>query len=365
MLLNGKMEGIGYFTFETMKRITVSHPEAEFIFLFDRPFDAQFIFSDNIIPLAISPPARHPLLWYWWHEWSLPAVFKKYKPDYFISTDGYLSLSTDVQTLAVFHDINFEHYPKDLPFFNRLYYRHYFPKFAKKAKRIAAVSEFTKNDLIKCYGIDPGKIDVVYNGVHEEFKPVNESIRTETRKKFSNDQPYFLFVGALHQRKNISRLLQAFDKFKQSVSSPMKLVLAGQKRWWTSEMEEAFTAMMYKEDVIFTGRISHQDLLNLTASAFAITYVSIFEGFGIPIVEAMRCGIPVLTSNVTSMPEIAGHAALFCNPFDVESISEAMKKMYADEPLRKSLIEKGFERQKDFSWEKTADGIWKSFEKMM
>jgi len=363
MLLKDRMEGIGNFTCETMRLVTKNHPEHEFIFIFDRPFDQSFIFSDNIIPVAAFPPARHPFLWYAWYEWSLPAVYKKFNADIFIGTDGYLSLSSDIRSVAVFHDLNFEHYPKDVPFLSRKFYRHYFPKYASHATRIAAVSAFTKSDIVKTYNTVADKIDVVYNGVSEKFKPVTEQVSNSVRKQFSNDKPYFLFVGALHQRKNIANLLRAFDEFKKSTSSPLKLLLVGQKRWWTKEMEDVYQSMQHKDEVVFTGRVSEEYLYHITASAFAMTYVSTFEGFGIPILESMRCHVPVITSNITSMPEIAGDAALLCDPFSVTSIADAMKRMAGDENLRKSLIEKGKKRSDLFSWQNTADELWKSVEK--
>jgi glycosyltransferase involved in cell wall biosynthesis len=365
MLIPGKMEGIGYFTLETMKLITTNHPEHDFLFIFDRPSNNEFIFSKNIQAHSVFPPARHPLLWYLWYEWSLPNLFKKTRPDLFISTDGYISLSSSVKTLAVIHDLNFEHYPKDLPLFNRLYYRYFFPKYAERSNRIAAVSEFTKNDIVKTYSIPASKIDVVYNGANENFKPVTEEIKLSIRKKFSSGHPYFLFVGALHQRKNIANLLRAFEEFKNTVSTPMKLLLIGQKRWWTKEMEEVYSGMKHREEVILTGRVSEDDLYAITASAFAVTYVSVFEGFGIPIVEAMKCNVPVITSNVTSMPEIAGDSALLCDPHSYHSISEAMVKLHADKALRNSFIEKGKHRQNFFSWEKSAEELWNCVEKLV
>ena len=363
MLLKGKMEGIGYFTYESFRRIVKAHPEHEFIFIFDRPYDESFIFSENITPVVASPPARHPLLWYLWYEHSLPRVFKKTKADLFIGTDGYLSVASKIKTLSVFHDINFEHYPEDVPFFNRLFYRHYFPIYAQTAARIAAVSEFTKNDVVEKYKIDARKIDIVYNGVSEQFNPLSAAEIIQVRNKFTQGQPYFLFVGSLHQRKNISNMLKAFDEYKKSASSPVKMVLAGAKRWWTDEMEKTLEQMQFKSDVIFTGRVSFDDLCKITSGALAMTYVSTFEGFGIPIIEAMRSGVPVITSNVTSMPEVAGNAALLCDPFSVSSIAESMMKIANDEQLRKTLIEAGLKRQNDFSWDKTAVQLWNSIEK--
>lgn len=354
------MEGIGYFTYESMKRITRNHPEHKFTFIFDRPYDESFIFSDNITPVTVFPPARHPFLWYLWYQWGLPPLLDKIKPDVFIGTDGYLPLSTKVKTLSVIHDLNFEEYPMDMPFFIRQYFKHFFWRFAKKADRIAAVSGYTKNDIIKRYQIAENKIDIVYNGVNGNFKPADAATSDSFRNKISNGRPYFIFVGAIHQRKNIANLFRAFEMFKSGNDSPIKLLLTGKKRWWTDEMEKVYTTMQFKDDVIFTGRLEESDLQLATASAFASVYVSTFEGFGIPIIEAMRSGVPVITSNVTSMPEVAGDAALLCDPFNPSSISDAMTKIWKDGNLRKSLIEKGIQRQKDFSWDKTAEALWAS-----
>jgi len=353
LLLYNQLEGIGRFSFETLKRITRNHPEHQFIFFFDRPWHEEFIFSDNITPVALFPQSRHPFLWYWWFEFAVPAALKRYRADIFLSPDGYLSLSTDVPQIPVIHDLNFEHYPQDLPYFYSKYYRHYFPMFAKNAKRIATVSEFSKKDISEKYEITPGKIDVVYNGCNESFKPVTDDVKEEIQQRFSRNSPYFLYVGAQHPRKNLQNLFLAFDEFKTGGSN-YKLLISGQKKWWTSEMQQAYSSMKYKSDVIFTGRLAEEDLVNVMASAQALVYVSYFEGFGIPIVEAMRCNVPVITSDITSLPEIADDAALLVNPFSVDSISTAMKKITVDEPLRKQ-----------FTWETTADKLWASAEKTL
>ncbi len=310
------------------------------------------------------PQSRHPFLWYWWFEFSVPAALKKYKADVFLSPDGYLSLSSDVPQIPVIHDLNFEHYPQDLPYIYSKYYRHFFPKYARKAARIATVSEFSKNDISEKYGIAVDKIDVVSNGCNESFKPVNEEVKKYIRHKFSKNCPYFIYVGAQHQRKNLQNLFRAFDEFKTNGSN-YKLLISGNKKWWTSEMESAYANMHYKNDVIFTDRLSEQDLVNVLASADALVYVSYFEGFGIPVVEAMQSSVPVICSNVTALPEVAGDAALTVNPFSVDEISVAMKRITSDEPLRRQLIQKGQERSKQFTWETTADKLWQSVEKTL
>ncbi|RLD60976.1 MAG: glycosyltransferase family 1 protein [Bacteroidetes bacterium] len=363
LLLKNKLEGIGWFTFETLKRVTTQHPEHEFFFIFDRPYSEEFIFSDNITPIVTYPQARHPLLYYLYFEYSIPRILKKLNPDLFLSPDGYLSLSGKTKMLNVFHDLNFEHYPEDLPFAERKFYRHFFPKYAQKANRIATVSEYSKSDIVKQYGVSPDKIDVVYNGANENFKPLDEKSKKIVKGKYTDGHPYFLFVGALHPRKNLVNLFKAFDEFKKSEKTSEKLLIVGEKKWWTDDIRKAYDEMENKQDVIFSGRLEFVELQRVLAAALALTYVSYFEGFGIPIVEAFYTETPVITSNVTSMPEIAGGAALLVDPFSVKSICGQMQEMATNSELRKSLIEKGRERRKEFTWQKSADRLWGSIEK--
>lgn len=365
LLIQNKLEGIGWFTFETLKRITVKHPEHHFVFLFDRDFDEDFIFSDNVTPLILSPQARHPILFYWWFEFSVANFLNRFKPDLFLSPDGYLSLKANCKQLAVIHDINFEHHPKDVSWIVRKYYTYFFPKFAKKATRIATVSEFSKKDIIDCYNTKAANIDVVYNGCNEAYIPISKELQIKTKQQFSEGCDYFLFVGALQPRKNISRLFEAFEAFKADERNDVRLVIVGEKYRWTKEIKETYLSMKFKEDVIFTGRLPTEDLHQVIASALAMTYIPYFEGFGIPIIEAMNCDTPVITSNITSMPEVAGDAALLVDPFSVDSISKAMIYMYKDADMRQTLIEKGRKRKLDFSWDKTADALWNSIEKTL
>lgn len=363
LLLKNRLEGIGWFTYETLQRITRSHPEIEFYFLFDRPYDPEFIFSDNITPLVVPPQARHPVLFIAWFEFSIPGILKKIKPDLFFSPDGYLSLSTSVKSLSVMHDLNFKHYPHDLPFLVRKYYNYYFPRFANKAERIATVSNYSKQDIMDQYHIPAEKIDVVYNGANELYKPADEKEKKSTREKYTGGAPYFIFVGALHPRKNLVNLFAAFDMFRQKNKCDIKLVIAGARQWWTREIKSAYEQMLHKTEVIFVGRQPINELKSLLASATALAYVSYFEGFGIPIIEAFRCNTPVITSSVTSMPEVAGGAAHIVDPFSAEDISKGLEIIAFDTPYRENLIKKGRERSKIFTWDSSANRLWKSIEK--
>lgn len=363
LLLSGRMDGIARFADETLRIITTQHPEHQFYFYFDRKYSEQFIYNSNVHPVIIHPQARHPFLFLAWFEASLPLHFSRLKPDIFLSPDGFLSLNTKVKSVAVIHDLNFEHFPGDIPFFMRKYYAKMFPKFAQIAARIATVSEYSKSDIINTYHVDPSKIDVVYNGAGKIFTILHSADQQQTRDKFSQGREFFFFIGTLHPRKNLVNLFKAFDQFKQNDIKGIKLLLAGVRMWWTDEIRLAYEGMKYLDDVIFTGRVTDEELASLMASSLALTYVSYFEGFGIPILEAFHCDTPVITSNVTSMPEVAGDAAILINPFSVTSIADAMQKMATDQVFREELISKGRLQRSMFSWEQTAAKLWGCIEK--
>lgn len=358
------MEGFGWYTYEICKRLAENHPEHEFVFFFDRVFDPKFIFSSNVEPVVVSPPARHPILFIYWFGIALKKAIKKNKIDVFFSPDGYLCLGTNIPQIATIHDINFEHYPKDLPFLPRIYLRKYFPLFAKKATKIITVSNYSKEDISSTYSIDKDKITVAWNGASEVFKPIAENERLLVQKKYANNQPYFVFVGAIHPRKNVRRMVEAFLQFKQKSNSPMQFVIVGESLWKNSSsdlkvIEDEKTA------IHFTGHLPLEELAKVMASANALIYVPYFEGFGIPLVEAMKCGVPIISGNKTSLPEIAGNAALYCDPFNVQDIAEKMQELCESEFLQDELKINGLARSKQFSWDKAAEIVWSEIEQLM
>jgi glycosyltransferase involved in cell wall biosynthesis len=270
-----------------------------------------------------------------------------------------------VPQLAVIHDINFVHRPEDLPWLIAKYYNYFFPKFARIAKRIATVSFYSKEDIARSFKIDYDKIDVVYDGINQIFEPLLEKEKTKIRKKYTGGSEYFLFVGALHPRKNVSGLLKAFDDFKSETNNDIKLVIVGGEMHKTGDIFETFENMRFKGDVVFTGRVSTDELHDIVGAATALTFVPFFEGFGIPVVEAMSAGVPVICSNTTSMPEVGGNAAVYADPMKIDQITEAMIKLATDKELRQELIKKGFEQKNKFSWDETAHLLWQSVKKAM
>jgi glycosyltransferase involved in cell wall biosynthesis len=361
----GAMDGIGWFEFEVMRRVAANHPEHTFHFLFDRPGDRTIFQGANIKCHTLLPPARRPLLMKAWNNIAVPFLLRRIQADCYISSDGQAALTTQVPQLIVIHDINFEHHPEALSSVYRSYLLTYSRRFARKASRIATVSHFSASDIHTTYGIPLHNIDVVYNGANEVYQPLDSSTQDEVRASFSNGHPYFLFVSSIHPRKNLQRLLPAFDHFIESTRNSFRLIVVGKKTYMTEEIERSFGTMKHADHVVWTGRLDATDLARVTASAFASCYVSYYEGFGIPIVEAFRCGTPVITSNVTSMPEVAADAALLIDPWNEHSIFQAMMDLYSNPGLRDELIQKGLRRSKAFSWNTAAEKMWQSIEKIL
>lgn len=360
VLLNDYLEGYGYFVYETFRRITRQHPEHEFIFIFDRAFDQRFIFASNITPVVTGPPARHPLLWKFWYDVRIPAVLKNYKADVFVSCDGFCSLATRVPQCIVVHDLAFLHFPSFSKKSHRLFFRRYMPKFLNKATAIATVSEFSGQDMVSHYRVNENKIGVVYSAAKESFVQLSEEERFRVKNKYTDGKEYFIYTGAIHPRKNLTNLLKAFSVFKKRQQSNFKLLLAGRLAWKYQLFTESLATYKYRHDVILTGYVEETELTGLTGSAYAMVYPSFLEGFGVPVLEAMQCGVPVITSRDSAMQEIAGDAALYANPRDPRDIADNMMRLYKDERLRDELIEKGKQVIQRYSWDQTAELLWQN-----
>ncbi|GAB4250319.1 MAG: glycosyltransferase family 1 protein [Saprospiraceae bacterium] len=360
LLLKGKMEGMGWFTHEVLNRMVAAHPQDEFFFLFDRPYDPGFVFGKNVTPVVVSPPARHPFLFYLWFEWRLPAVLERLKADVFLSPDNFLSLRSKLPTVLVTHDLAPFHFPKQITPIQRWYYHRFIPKFNRRAEEVVTVSNFTKQDIVKQFGIAEEKISVACNGCRDIFRPLEDSEKKAVRETFADGKPYFLYVGAVHPRKNVHGLIRAFDIFKRNTGADAGLLIGGRFAWKAGEVQQAYEASPFKKDIRFLGYLGDDKLPAVTGAAFAATYVSFFEGFGIPLLEAMRCGIPVVTSNISSMPEVAGNAGLLVDPYRPEDIARGMQQLWEDPHLYREKAAAGIEQEKQFTWEGASEVVYEA-----
>lgn len=361
-LLPGKLEGIGWFSYEILRHLT-KNPENDFFFIFDRPFDHRFIFSENITPVQAGPPARHPFLFYLWFEWVIPKVLKRVKADVFLSTDGFLSLRARTKTVLFWHDLSYLYFPGHVGLLQRWYYRFFVPRFLRRADHIVTFSQHSAADIQRHFQVPAFRITVSAGAPRPSFQPASSDQILETRQRISGGQPYFLYAGAIHPRKNIDSLIRAFDLFKQSSGLPFKLVLAGRMAWKVKPVQAALKQSPFRQDIILPGHLDH-GMEAITAASHAMVYPSFYEGFGLPIIESIQCNVPVITSNCASMPEVAGKAGLLVDPYDVQSIATAMNTLATEEAFYHSLVSECAGQAAKFNWVKTAEAVGQAVRKI-
>lgn len=360
-----RRDGIGRFSYYVLKEWITIHPKVDFYILLSRKDDAKLLQGEHVHAVVLPPTPRHPILNFIWLELSVRNFLKRIQPDLYIGFDGMLVQGWSGRQLSVIHDINFYHQPDFVKLSDRFFYRYLFPRYAKQALRIATVSEFSRIDIAKSFQMNQGKIDVVYNGIAFDYPVVSEQKIHAARQFYTQGHPYFYFVGSLSPRKNLVRMLQAFDQFAANTEDVYYFVISGANLYRASEVYAVHKKMRYKDRIIFTGAVPDQIMYALMASSFALLFIPLFEGFGIPVIEAMHCRVPVIASNVTSVPEVVGDAALLVDPYNVNEIAKAMQMITDNPALRAELIEKGKKRSMNFSWEKTADLLWHSVEKAL
>ncbi len=262
-----------------------------------------------------------------------------------------------VPVVATIHDLAFEHMPETFTRRGSFQLKLTVRRTAQRAARIATVSEYSRWDLLRTYRLAPEKVAVTYNGVESHFtSALTQNEANEVRKQFGIDRDFLLAVGSLQPRKNLVRLIRAYARLRSEVPnfSP-QLVIVGRKLWLADEIFAEIRRQRWAEDVILTGYVDDADLPKLYRQATAFVYPSLFEGFGLPPVEAMACGTPVVTSNVSSLPEVTGGAALLIDPMDQGSIESALLTIIQDQGLRKRLREQGIEQAKKFTWQAAAE----------
>ena len=269
-------------------------------------------------------------------------------------------VSKNCQKIITFHDLSFEDFKFSFNFKTRLWHKILRPKKeAMEANTIVAVSEFTKGQLIEEYNIDKRKIKVIHEAAASHLKPLNLPKSFEIiRRKYGLPASYFLCLSTLEPRKNTAGIIEAYLEWQKDTQVDVGLVIAGKK--YPGIFSE--TRLKKHPNIHMTGFIDEEDKALLYQHALAFLYPSFYEGFGLPILEAMQCGTPVITSNATAMPEVAGGAALLVNPNKPRELKEAMHEIYRDQKLRTELAEKGMKRAEEFSWKKAAETFLKLFD---
>lgn len=225
----------------------------------------------------------------------------------------------------------------------------------RSARRTICVSRCTLEMTADLFKLDRSRMHVVYNGVGEQYQPVDRAMaRSRLADGYGLKQPFMLFVGKLESRKNIVRLLQAFHRFQRETGDPVQLVLAGRRTPLTEGVDETIAALGMARHVVELGYVADQDLPMLYSAAHCFLFPTLWEGFGIPVIEAMACGTPVITSNLSSLPEVSGDAALLVDPYNVDDMAAAMLRVWREPDLAASMRERGLVNARRFSWDETA-----------
>jgi glycosyltransferase involved in cell wall biosynthesis len=256
-------------------------------------------------------------------------------------------------TVMTVHDLIFERYPQHHKLTNRTFLRVGMPLFVRAATRIIAVSHHTAHDLNISYNVPVAKMTVIHNGVDSEFQPATPDQVAAIRARYSPDRPYLLMVGTLEPRKNHRLALDALAQLKAQ-GYPHRLLIAGGQGWLFAPIAEAVIAMGLVNDVTYTGYVPGEDLPALYSAATCLLFPSQYEGFGLPVLEAMACGTPVVSSNASSLPELAGDATLLIDPDDARALAAAARQLIDKPELAATLCARGLAQARRFTWEAAA-----------
>ena len=356
LLVHQPLEGMGRYVLEQTAQLMRLLPDADFLLLADRagPLPG--------LPRAperrtLYPSARHPVLFYAWFEWAVPHALRQWGADVFVSLDNFCSLRTDVPTVLGVHDLVYRHYPGGMSRLQLGYYRRFMPRYAQRAEHVACVSAYTRADFLAAFDVEAGKVTVAPNGVRARFGRLSPKRVAAVRNTLTAGAPYFVAVGSVHPRKNVDGLVRAFDLFCASAPEEHHLVIAGRLAWQTEAVERALATSPNRDRIHVTGFVSDERLGELIGAAMALCLVSRFEGFGVPILEAYACGLPVVVSDRSSLPEVAGPGGFTVDPDDDADIARALTRLASDGALREVLAKAGRRHAEQYTWARAGEAL--------
>ncbi len=347
--------GMDYVVLQEIKELQQIDTENEY-YVFVKPGEDRCIESTkNVHIIELNCPS-YPL----WEQWALPRAAKKYGVEILHCTSNTAPIWCNTPLVLTLHDIIFLE-PRDKQNHSLyqnmgwLYRRLDVPRILNKCRRIITVSNFEMENIISKLGISRERMAMIYNGYNDWFKPIEET--SQITKKYISDEGYFFFLGNTDPKKNTERTLVAYSKYLQQSGVKRKLLMADLNPDYLNGIIQRNHIENIREHLLMPGYIVNSDLPYIYNGAFAFLYTSLRESFGIPLLEAMACGTPVITSNTSSMPEIAGHEAILINPENSDEIADMMLQLERDEVFYQKQKEIGIKRAKLFSWRKTAEQL--------
>ena len=353
--------GIGRYTRELVRALARLDRENEYVLCWAR--DAGDPPPPEDVPvrsvLRRWPLTERTLIWLW-HRLRIPlwAELLTGSVDIFHSPDFTLPPLLRAKGVLTIHDLSFLRVPECADPGQRRYLSATVPRSACRADALLADSENTRRDMVELLGLPPHKITVVYPGVDPRFRPANDDHESErVRGRYGLSGPFILALGTLEPRKNLARLLQAYAGLRAEAQAGElipPLAFSGAVGWLVDEVFHLVDALGLHDDVLFLGYVPDEDLPVLLRMASCLVYPSLYEGFGLPVLEALACGTPVVTSRVSSLPEVAGDVAVYCDPRSTADIAQAMRQVLAGEELRQSLSRRGPQQAGRFTWDEAA-----------
>lgn len=330
--------------------LNAAHPDnVEFLLLQSRKDKSSILHNGLFSKTSLWTPCHHRL-----EQSALRFETARLGLDILHSPDFIPPLKRNYKSIITVHDLAFLLYPQFMTKESARYYGQ-IDQAVRSADHIIAVSQSTKLDLNKLLGVPGEKVTVIYEGVSPKFYAIDLlEAQAEVKRKFGLEPGYILFISTIEPRKNVPTLLKAYRYFRDHFKRTEKLVLAGSRGWLPEEVDQTLNHLNLQNDVIFLGRVPDEYVNFLYNAASMLIYPSFYEGFGLPPLEAMQCGVPVIASLINVMPEVVGDAAMLVDPHDVENLGVTINRLLEDTPLRKDLINKGFKRAAKFSWDQTA-----------
>jgi len=361
--------GTGSYTYKLVEHLLRFDDENEYLIFW--PDDApppEFVHKHNV--KVLYGAARTNLNRVGYEQVKLPAIIRREKPDvvhFPASISAVLPLVSTMggaRTVVTVHDLAFAADARFTTFGKRCYYRATMYRSARRCDMVITDSECAKRDIVKLVGIPEDGVVVVPLGVDAQFAPVEDAAELESAlSRYGVRRPYLLYVGTIEPRKNVQRIIEAFDSVADRI--PHTLVIAGREGWKTGNIFRAANRARHSDRILFAGRIDSSDLAAVYAGAAAFIWPSLYEGFGLPPLEAMACGTPVVTSNTSSLPEVVGDAALKVNPESASEIADAVVRCVEDAELRVELIRLGKERADSLTWQATARATLEVYKRLV
>jgi len=360
--------GISQYVANIVGRLPALAPAHEFI-VFVNQADAEWVRTWNPrLQVIVFPDwTAHPVANIFWHLTAFPRQLRRHDCDVVFMPAGNrrLGWSYGIPSVGTVHDLSQLHVPQKYDALRMFYIMRVLPRMMRRLNRVVSVSESTKRDLESFARVDPGRIRVIHNGADlERFSPRDRNAaKSAVAAELGLPPDFLLYIARLeHPGKNHVRLLEAFASLKRDTGLPHKLVLVG-SRWNGTELIEAKVKELgLGREVIFPGFVPNETLPALYAAADAFVFPSLFEGFGIPVLEAMACGTPVCASNVSSIPEVVGEAGLLFEPRDPKAIADSMHRLLTDPSLRKDLVQRGLAQAARFTWDDAAAAVLEELE---